>query len=555
MAGITGHSPNTSVAPTSGTPKSFRTEVAEAVSEELKASSSQTQSRIMTFLTKMGEACSALVEKVREKVAVTTVASTLPSATISITTKVNSALGLFHLASSCILKALPHLGVASGAFSIIDGIRDLFSSRNNHNRAKDDEAALGEANAFLDTPENKKLGAFLDQEENKTPGDSLNEIAAPPARESATGSTVPLSRSNVQAAWTKMREQETLKYKLETQVKTLEFKVETLRVQLDTQALECANIQSTGEGNQRATPAAGYSLLASEEPTVLKDPMTLDLEKTAQTLEATLIEIAELKEEIKNLDARWDATPLQAALALAKANPNPNQNPREIADLEAKIENLEKMNGFIKQINETGLRDVLEMRDLKTTLEASVRVLKEKRLDKAIVGCLSIAVGIVGVVANAVTLGLAAPLVGLIAWGSAQAVKVCLRAYRTATSLTQEDRDSGVMVLKQCYKNVWDAYSKNAPTTDLLGAKLNIMLKLKMPLPRDSEPILIFAAVNDADQKAADNKQRAADETKAFERIDKLMSSTANFIPNYTEDDKLYKKGLAAGKKAALLVA
>ena len=457
MANTVGSSPiKLSVAQTSGPQKTFQTAVAEA--RDLQLSTPQTQSRIMTFLTKMGEACSALVEKVREKVAVTTVASTLPSATISITTMVNSALGLFHLASSCISKALPHLGIASGVFSIVDGIRDLASSRNNHNRAKDVEAALEGVNSFLQN------------------NDGLMKAA---------------KDSDVQAAWTKMRDLETLKLKLETEVKTLELKP----AELDAVATQAP--EGTGGSNENAR------LLSESE----SKEMGLSLKFQIESLEK---KITTLERDI----------------------------PPELRPV------LEK------------LRPVLEMSDLKTTLEGTVRLLEEKRLDKAIVGCFSIAVGIVGVVANAVTLGLAAPLVGAIAWGSAQAVKVCLRAYRTATSITQEDRDSGVMVLKKCYKDVYDAHSDDKDTTDLLGAKLAIMLKLKMPLPRGmSEPILVFAAAgNDAEQKPADNKQRAADETKAFKRIDKLTKQTASFDTNINDDMNWKEKTLAVGKAASRLI-
>ena len=128
----------------------------------LTRSNSKTEAKVKDFLAKMKE----LGSSIKEKLYPTALMDAL-SHGVSITSKVNSGLGLAHLASSCINKAVHALGIASGALSIADGIRDVVSSRNNHNRAKDVEAALGEANTFLKDPINAENLKKAEEDPNR----------------------------------------------------------------------------------------------------------------------------------------------------------------------------------------------------------------------------------------------------------------------------------------------------------------------------------------------------------------------------------------------------
>ena len=196
----------------------------------------------------------------------------------------------------------------------------------------------------------------------------------------------------------------------------------------------------------------------------------------------------------------------------------------------------QKVEGCLSEVNRsldvpTG-NNKDELKELKTALETSAKVLKERSVDKAIVGCINIAVGIVGVVANVVTLGLAAPIVGLISWGSGQAVKTCLRAYRTHTSPPQTEINAAVKTLKQCQQAVKTAEKEfsvnvnNEPRT-LLDCQRNIFHTMHLDL---------------------------SDEKKTDKSIDKFTKNSNTFRLNTTEESTKFEKAVAVGKAALLLV-
>ena len=201
---------------------------------------------------------------------------------------------------------------------------------------------------------------------------------------------------------------------------------------------------------------------------------------------------------------------------------------KEVDKLLAKYNDAALLNAQV-DLNQTGLEpqklssEHREALDLKTALETSQTVLKERSVDKAIVGCISIAVGIVGVVANVVTLGLAAPLVGLITWGSGQAVKVCLRAYRTHTSPPQTEINAAVKTLKQCQQAVkaaGTAFSVNVKDDrTLLDCQRNIFHAMRLNL---------------------------SDDMKTDESIDKFTKNSTNFRTGLHEDSTKTDKAKAA---------
>lgn len=315
--------------------------------EKLTKSNSQTETKVKDFLAKIKE----LGSSIKEKLYPTALMDAL-SHGVSITSKVNSGLGLAHLASSCINKAVHALGIASGALSIADGIRDVVSAVKCDSRAQKVEGELNEVDKLL----------------------------------------------------------------------------------------------------------------------------------------------AKYKDD-----------------ALLRAQSDPNQT------------------GMEPQALSSEHKDALE---LKTALETSLTVLKERSVDKAIVGCINIAVGIVGVVANVMTLGLAAPIVGLISWGSGQAVKTCLRAYRTHTSPPQTEINAAVKTLKQCQQAVKTAGNEfsvnvnNEPRT-LLDCQRNICHTMRLNL---------------------------SDDKNTDERINKFTKNSNTFRLNTTEESTKYEKFVAVGKAALLLV-
>lgn len=130
--------------------------------------------------------------------------------------------------------------------------------------------------------------------------------------------------------------------------------------------------------------------------------------------------------------------------------------------------------------------------------------------------------------ANVVTLGLAAPIVGLISWGSGQAVKTCLRAYRTHTSPPQKEINAAVKTLKQCQQDVKKDGTKdiNAPLT----------------LPALKREIFHTMDLNLSDDKKTDKS------------IDKFTKNSNTFRLNTTEESTKFEKAVAVGKAALLLV-
>lgn len=134
--------------------------------------------------------------------------------------------------------------------------------------------------------------------------------------------------------------------------------------------------------------------------------------------------------------------------------------------------------------------------------------------------------------ANVVTLGLAAPIVGLISWGSGQAVKTCLRAYRTHTSPPQTEINAAVKTLKQCQQAVKTAEKdfsvnvNNEPRT-LLDCQRNIFHTMDL---------------NSSDDKKTDKS------------IDKFTKNSNTFRLNTTEESTKFEKAVAVGKAALLLI-